>query len=63
MQHQIARNLKQEIAEKENSIQQSKLLAGDGQLLVHRQGGKPNVDPVKIRDDVQKEKVRKDSEA
>jgi hypothetical protein len=33
-------------------------LAGDGQLLVHRQGREPNVDAVKIGDDVKEEKER-----
>ncbi len=63
MQHQIARDLKQKIAEKENTNQQSKLLAGDGQLLVHRQRGKPNIDPVEIGDDIQEKKIRQNSEA
>ena len=59
MQHQIARNLTQAIAEKENSHEKAKLLAADAQFLVHRQGGKPDVNPVQIGDDVQQEEIRK----
>src|SRR5260370_13331652 len=62
VQQEIAGNLKQEIAEKENSHQQSELLARDGQFLVHRQRGKPNVDPVEIGNDVQQKKIRDNPE-
>src|SRR5205823_6576227 len=59
VQEQIARDLKQEIAEKEDSHEQPELLARDGHLLVHRQCGKSDVDPVEIGDDVQEKKIRK----
>src|ERR1700750_999345 len=39
--HEIAGYLEEEIAKKENSNQQSELLAANGQFLVHRQGGNP----------------------
>src|SRR5712692_4984545 len=48
-------NFKDEVAEKENPDEQSKLLAGDTQLIVHRQRGEPNVDPVEIGNDVEKQ--------
>jgi hypothetical protein len=52
--HEIAGYLEEEIAKKENSNQQSELLAANGQFLVHRQGGKSDVDPAEIGDDVEK---------
>src|SRR5262249_24418086 len=58
VQHQVAGYFKEEIAEEEYSKEQSKLLAGDCQLLVHRQGCNTDVDPVKISNDVQDENVR-----
>src|SRR6266480_7927037 len=56
MQQQIARNFKEEVAEKENPGEQTELLASDRQLLVHRQRRKRNVDSVEKADDVQQEK-------
>src|SRR5207247_10269403 len=56
VQKQVAGNFKKEIAQKEDTGDQTELLAGDSQLLVHRQRRKPNVDPVEKADDVQKEK-------
>jgi hypothetical protein len=47
VQQQIAGNFKDGVAEKENPEEQTVLLAGDGQLFVHRQGREPDVDPVK----------------
>ena len=55
MQQQIAGDFEEEVAEKENPKEQSVLLAGDGQLFVHRQRRKPNVDPVKKANDKKKE--------
>jgi hypothetical protein len=40
-----------------NSDEESKLLAGDAQLLVHGEYRKPNVDAVDIRNDVEKQYV------
>src|SRR6266705_4160204 len=56
VQEQIAGNFKKEIAQKEDPGDQTELLAGNRQLLVHRQRRKPNVDPVEKADDVQQEK-------
>ena len=46
MQQKIAGDFKEEVAEEENTEEQSALLAGDGQLSVHRQRRKPNVDTI-----------------
>src|SRR6266700_4018354 len=56
VQEQVAGNFKKEIAQKEDPGDQTELLAGNRQLLVHRQRRKPNVDPVEKADDVQQEK-------
>ena len=40
---------------KKNRRDQSKLLAGDAQLLVHRQCRKPNIDPIKISNNEKEE--------
>src|SRR6266481_2274576 len=56
VQQQVARNSKEEVAEKENPGEQTELLAGDRLFLVHRQRRKPNVDPVEKADDVHQEK-------
>ena len=56
VQEQVAGNFKKEIAQKEDTGDQTELLAGDRQLLIHRQRRKPNVDPVEKTDDVQQEK-------
>jgi hypothetical protein len=58
VEEQVTRDFKEEVAKKENPGEQAKLLAGDGQLLVHRQGREPNVDAVKIGDDVKEKKER-----
>ena len=55
MQQQIAGNFKDGAAEKENPKEQSVLLAGDGQLFVHRQRRKASVDPVEKANDEKKE--------
>lgn len=44
---QIAGDFEEEISEKENPEDQSVLLVGDGQFLIHRQRGKPNVEAIK----------------
>ncbi len=62
MQQQIAGNLKEEIPKKEDSGRESKLLAGNGQFLVHRQSRKADVDAVNERDDVEKEEKWKKSD-
>src|SRR6267143_3535812 len=46
VQQQIAGDFKDGVAEKENPKEQSVLLAADGQLFVHRQRRKPNVDAI-----------------
>ena len=51
-----------EVTLKEYPSQQAELLAGDGQLLVHRQGGKPIVDAVKISNEEKKEDKGKNSD-
>jgi hypothetical protein len=56
----LAGNFKQEITDKENPKDQSELLASDGQLFVHRQRGKPNVDAVEEGNDVKKKNERND---
>jgi hypothetical protein len=38
-------------------LEQSVLLAGDGQLFVHRQRREPNVDPVKKTNDEKNEDI------
>jgi hypothetical protein len=54
VEQQIAWDFKEEVAEKENPSDKSELLAGDGQLLVHRQGSKADVDAVEKCNDVEK---------
>ena len=56
MQQHVARNSKEQVAEKEDPGEQTELLARDRQLLVHRQRRKPNVDAVEKADDVHQEK-------
>jgi len=56
----LAGNFKEEITDKENPKDQSELLASDGQLFVHRQRGKPNVDAVEEGNDVKKKNERND---
>src|SRR5713101_10184520 len=58
VEQQVARNSKEQVAEKEDPSEQTELLAGDRQLLVHRQRRKPNVDPVEKADDVHQENKR-----
>jgi hypothetical protein len=59
MQQEIARNFKDDIADEENPGYEPKLPTGDSQFLVHRQGGKPNIDAVDKRDDVKNEQKGK----
>jgi len=62
VQQQIAGNFEEEIPKKEDSGGESKLLAGNGQFLVHRQSRKADVDAVNERDDVEKEEKGKKSD-
>jgi len=55
VQQQIARDFEEEVAEKENPKEQSVLLAGDGQLFVHRQRRKPNVVAIEKGNDKKQE--------
>ena len=57
VQQQVARNSKEQVAEKEDPGEQTELLAGDRQFLVHRQRRKTNVNPVEKANDVQQEYV------
>jgi len=54
VQQQVAGNLKEEVPKKEYPGHQPKLLGRNGQLLVHRQRRKPDVDPVQKRNNVKK---------
>jgi hypothetical protein len=60
VQQQVAGNFKYEIAEKEDTEDQSELLARDGQLFVHRQRGEANIVAVDDGDDKQQKYKRKD---
>src|SRR6516162_9092734 len=60
VQQQITGDLKEEVAEKENSEDQSILLAGNSELFVHRQRCKPNVDAVEKANDVKEKNERDD---
>src|SRR6266478_1031910 len=62
VQQKVAGNFEEEIPKKEDSGRESKLLAGNGQFLVHRQSRKADVDAVNERDDVEKEEKRKKSD-
>ena len=53
VQQQIAGYLTDGIANKEDPSKESELLAGDGQLFVHGQRCKPNVDPIEKRHNVE----------
>jgi hypothetical protein len=57
---EIAGDLKQEITEKEDPNEQSKLLARNRQILIHCQCREADVDAVKISDDVEKKEERND---
>jgi hypothetical protein len=54
VEQEIAWDLEQGVAKKENAAEQSVLLARDRQLLVHGQSSKPNVDPIEIGSDIEK---------
>jgi hypothetical protein len=54
---------KKTVAEKEYPGQQSELLTVDGQLLVHRQRGKPDMDAIEECDDEKYKNKRNDSYA
>src|SRR5215469_5646819 len=62
VQQQIARGLKNEVADKENPVQQSELLARDVQLLVHCQRCKPNVIPIENGDNKEQQHKRQNPE-
>ena len=55
---EVAGDLKQEVAPKENSSRKSKLLACDGQFAIHRQSRKAQVDSVDESDDVERKQKR-----
>ena len=55
---EVAGDLKQEVAPKENSSRKSKLLAADGQFPIHRQSRKAQVDSVDESDDVERKQER-----
>lgn len=55
MQQQVTGYLKNEIAEEEDSCDESVLLAADSQFPVHRQRGKSDVVPVEYSDHEQEE--------
>ena len=59
VQQEIAGNFKEDIADEENPGYEPELLASDSQFLVHRQGGKRDVDPVDKGHDVKNEEKRK----
>src|SRR6266852_2180966 len=61
VQQQVARNSKEQVAEKEDHVEQTELLTGDRQFLVHRQSRKPNVDAVEKANDVHQEKKGENS--
>src|SRR5438552_11256927 len=63
VQEQIARNFKEEVAEKENAEDESKRLAADGQLLVHRQRRKADVVAIDERDNEKQEDEGENPEA
>ena len=55
VQDQVAGHFEKKIPDKENSGRNGKLLAAQAQILIHRQPGKADVDPVDHRDDVKQE--------
>ena len=55
---EVAGDLKQEVAPKENSSRKSKLLACDGQFAIHRQSREAQVDSVDESDDVERKQER-----
>ena len=55
MQEEIAWNLEERIADKENPNRESELVAGDGQVLVHREFRKRNVNAIEERNNVEKQ--------
>src|SRR5208283_5258644 len=52
VQEDVTANLEEKVADEEDAGQQAKLLGRDGQLLVHGQGGEPDIDAIKNRNDV-----------
>jgi hypothetical protein len=62
VQQQIAGDLKKEIAEKEDPADQSELLAGNPQLLIHGQRGKVNVGAIQMAREIKQKNIRNDSQ-
>ena len=62
MKDEIAGNLKEKVAPKEDSRCESELLTGDRQLAIHRQRRKPQVDSVDEGDDVEDKEKREQSD-
>ena len=60
---EVAGDLKQEVAPKENSSRESKLLACDGQFAIHRQSRKAQVDSVDESHDVERKQERQKPES
>jgi len=57
---QVAGYFKNEVAQEEDSRDQSKLLAGNSQFLVHCQSGEPNIDSINERNHEENEDERDD---
>src|SRR5262249_35845390 len=55
VQDQVARNLEKGIADKEHPNHESKLLAGDAQLVVHGECSKSNIDAIEKCNDVEEQ--------
>ena len=62
VQQQITGNFKKEVTDKKDSEDQSELLASDGQLFVHGQRGKADVDTVEEGHDKKKKDEGDDPE-
>ena len=61
MQDEVARDLEEEIAEEGNPDERPELLTRDRQVLVHRERGETDVDPVKEGDHVEQEEERNEA--
>src|SRR5262249_40119081 len=58
VQYEIAGDLEQKVTNEKDSSCKAELLAGDGQLAIHRQGRKSYVDPVEESDGIEHEEER-----
>ena len=58
MQDEIRRDLKQEVADEEYAGAESKRRCGKPDILVHRQRGKTDIDPVQVRDEIEQHDER-----